>query len=97
MGSEAWSTSVEILHNPHFSFKHKIVATNLKLPLSCVLIVGNQRLQILCYLHQYNYFLDHYVECQLVAANISSCKLPKLVGINNLELLLVPSHGNKQS
>ena len=53
-------------YDPGHSFKHKIVATNVKLPISnsCVLLVhciGSQRLQILCYLYQYYSFLDHFV------------------------------------
>ena len=51
---------------PCLSFKDKVGATNIKLPISCVLIflllsVGDQRLQILWYLHQHYCFLHYFV------------------------------------
>ena len=51
---------------PSRSFKHKSVATNINLPLVCLFAVyrqsvGNQILQILCYLYQYYHFLEEFV------------------------------------
>ena len=49
-------------------FKHKSVPTSIKLPQHCVFLamyrqsVGNERLQILCYLYQYYHFLNDFVQ-----------------------------------